>query len=124
MNADGSELCCDDIKEQQRQQREQDVLFSETSLEINRKDEQQQQASDGRGGGCPSPSVCVGGASVREDVVMEKMPTNFPEWSTGATTAAGPMMRRVSFPNDKNLVTGYMEPADPWANGELLAVSM
>lgn len=118
MNADGSELCCDDDIKEQQQQREHNAFFSvaetENSHEINRNEEQ--QASDG---GCPpSPSECGASASVREDVVME-IPTSFPEWSSGATTAAGSMMRRVSFPNDKNLVTGYMEPADPWANGEL-----
>lgn len=45
----------------------------------------------------------------RQDVVME-LTVNFPELATPS--------RRVSFPNDKELVTGYMEPADPWANGE------
>lgn len=59
-----------------------------------------------------------GGDGDSQDVVME-MSESFPDWSAaaaaGATTVA---MRRVSFPNDKRLVTGYMEPADPWANGE------
>lgn len=131
MNVDGSALCCDDIKEHQQEQRENAFLSTvqdrETSShEINQSEKLQQEAtSDASAGVCPSlySGVCVSGGSVEDDVVME-IPTNFPEWSTtGATIAAaaatGPMMRRVSFPNDKHLVTGYMEPADPWANGEL-----
>lgn len=52
-------------------------------------------------------------AAATLDIAMD-MPTSFPEWNNGSGVAS----RRVSFPNDKHLVTGYMEPADPWANGE------
>lgn len=90
MNVDGSELCCDDVNKEQRN---------------------------------ASPIECVGGGGGEggQDVVME-MSANFQEWGSGGGgdggSGGGPMRRRVSFPNDKNLVTGYMEPADPWANGE------
>lgn len=88
MNTDGLQLCCDEIREQ------------------NNSNEQ-----------CRDDNVILD-----QDVVMA-MPTGFPmEWrdsSGGDGAATGmQMQRRVSFPNDKNLVTGYMEPADPWANGE------
>lgn len=70
---------------------------------------EQQQSKVQRGGGGVGE-----GSPASQDVVME-MSENFPDWSAAA---AGATMRRVSFPNDKGLVTGYMEPADPWANGE------
>lgn len=118
MNTDGLELTCDDdIKEQggQRQQHQQqqrnNAFYAETSKNSDR-------GGDG-GGGVPAAATA---ASLRgkQDVAME-MPTNFPDWSSsggGGVGLGGTMRRRVSFPNDKNLVTGYMEPANPWANGE------
>lgn len=39
----------------------------------------------------------------------------------GGFDASKHSLRRVSFPdNDSELVTGYLEPANPWATGELL----
>lgn len=116
MNTDGLELTCDDdIKEQggQRQQHQQqqrnNAIYAETSKNSDR---------GGDGGGVPAAATAT---SLRgeQDVAME-MPTNFPDWSSsgGGVGLGGTMRRRVSFPNDKNLVTGYMEPANPWANGE------
>lgn len=114
MNTDGLECC--DIKEQQ--QREQQNAFygseakaSDEIILINQ--------SQSEGGGSADAGVARGS----QDVVME-MAQNYSDWSAsgagGPGASGGPvMMRRVSFPKDnKNLVTGYMEPADPWANGE------
>lgn len=114
MNTDGLECC--DIKEQQ--QREQQNAFygsepkaSDEIILINQ--------SQSEGGASGDAGVARGS----QDVVME-MAQNYSGWSAsgagGPGASGGPvMMRRVSFPKDnKNLVTGYMEPADPWANGE------
>lgn len=122
MNTDGSE-CCDikEQKKQQQQQQQQNAFYVETKtcdeiIIIN----QHQQQSDEEA----SASACGtgGGGYVQDDVAMEMAPNYTNEWNTNAA-AGGTMRRRVSFPKDnKNLVTGYMEPADPWANGELCRV--
>lgn len=124
MNTDGSE-CCDikEQKKQQQQQQQQNAFYVETKtcdeiIIIN----QHQQQSDEEA----SASACGtggGGGYVQDDVAMEMAPNYTNEWNTNAAAGGGTMRRRVSFPKDnKNLVTGYMEPADPWANGELCRV--
>lgn len=112
MNTDGLECC--DIKEQQQQREQQNAFYgseakaSDEIILINQ--------SQSEGGGSGDGAVARGS----QDVVME-MAQNYSDWSASGGGGSGGqvMMRRVSFPKDnKKLVTGYMEPADPWANGE------
>lgn len=99
MNTDGPVV---ELKEAEHRQ-VQDLIIAKASA-----------ACDHAGAGAVVEDYVASGTSGggsgggQQDVVME-MATNF---------AGGTMSRRVSFPNDKHLVTGYMEPANPWANGE------
>lgn len=64
----------------------------------------------GTGGPPPSPYVWVDGRQLRSALAWtNKWPTRPP----------GALPLRVNFPaNDNHLVTGYLEPANPWRHGE------
>lgn len=69
----------------------------------------------GTGGTPPSPYMWIDGRQLRSALAWTK------KWPTGRPPGAVPL--RVSFPvNDNHLVTGYLEPANPWRHGEYSVV--